>query len=178
MIYSNPQLGGKSKTQPRDVVRSFSPCYDAGVSLDHHAEPTPNQLAAIAAYHPDGPFVALNLNRYRERAAYPAGTPDGDVSGREAYMRYGTVAFAAIKSVGGSILWSTQGRQLAIGCEHDVFHEVVAVWYPSRAAFLSMEAYPGYRHAFDLHRRAAIEHAVLVLCDAGAEPGLTSPFGS
>ena len=143
-----------------------------------HPEPTAEQLAAIAAYRPDGPFVALNLNRYRERAAYPPGTPDGDVSGRAAYLRYGVVAVAAIKSVGGSILWATEGRQLAIGCEHDVFHEVVAVWYPSRAAFLSMENYPGYRHAFELHRRAAIEHAVLVCCDAGTEPVLTSPFGS
>ena len=52
-----------------------------------HAEPSPEQLAAIAAYRPDGPFVALNLNRYRDRAAYPAGTPDADVSGREAYLR-------------------------------------------------------------------------------------------
>jgi uncharacterized protein (DUF1330 family) len=160
------------------VVRSSPPWYEADVTIDHHAEPTPDQLAAISAYRPDGPFVALNLNRYRERAAYPAGTPDGDVSGREAYMRYGVVAFAAIKSVGGSIVWATEGRQLLIGCEHDVFHEVVAVWYPSRAAFLSIENYPGYRHAFDLHRRAAIAQAVLVLCDAGTEPELTSPFGS
>ncbi len=146
--------------------------------IAHHPEPTPEQLAAIAAYRPDGPFVALNLNRYREHAAYPPGTPDRDVSGREAYVRYGVVAFAAIKSVGGSILWATEGRQSLIGCQHDVFHKVVAVWYPSRAAFLSMETYPGYRHAFDLHRRAAIEHAVLMLCDAGTKPVLTSPFGS
>ena len=142
-----------------------------------HAEPSPEQLAAIAAYRPDGPFVALNLNRYRDRAAYPAGTPDADVSGREAYMRYGMVALAAILHTGGRILWATEGRQLAIGCDHDVFDEVVAVWYPSRAAFLSLEHYPGYQTAFELHRRAAIEHAVLICCDADAEPKLRSPYG-
>lgn len=143
----------------------------------HHPEPTPEQLAALAARQPDGPFVALNLNRYRARAAYPPGTPDADVSGREAYLRYGMVALAAILHVGGRILWATEGRQLAIGCDHDVFNEVVAVWYPSRAAFLSLEQYPGYRTAFELHRRAAIEHAVLICCDAAAEPTLTSPYG-
>ena len=148
------------------------------MTIDRHPEPTAEQLAAIAAHRPDGPFVALNLNRYRERAAYSPGTPDGDVSGREAYMRYGVVAFAAIKSVGGDILWATEARHLLIGCEHDTFHEVVAVWYPSRAAFLSMENYPGYFHAFELHRRAAIEHALLIVCDAAAQPVLTSPFGS
>ena len=142
-----------------------------------HIDPTEAQLTAFAGADLTTPIVMLNLNRYRDRAAYPAGTPDADVSGREAYMRYGMVALAAILHVGGRILWATEGRQLAIGCDHDVFHEVVAVWYPSRAAFLSLEQYPGYHHAFELHRRAAIDHAVLICCDGDAEPKLTSPYG-
>src|SRR5262249_12327558 len=68
---------------------------DRRVSGLLHPEPSDAQLAAIAAHSPDGPIVALNLNRYRARAAYPPGTPDADVSGREAYMRYGIVAFQA-----------------------------------------------------------------------------------
>jgi hypothetical protein len=36
-----------------------------------HVEPSDAALAAIGARRDDGPFVALNLNRYRERAAYP-----------------------------------------------------------------------------------------------------------
>ena len=142
----------------------------------HHPEPTDAQLAAIAAHRPDGPIVCLNLNRYRARAAYPAGTPDADVSGQEAYLRYGMVAVQAIASVGGRILWATTSSMLAIGCEHDRFDEVVAVWYPSRAAFLAIESFPGYRHAFEVHRRAAIDHATLLVCEAGAEPALTSPW--
>ena len=52
--------------------------------------PTREQLAAVAAVagtEADGPLVMLNLNRYRERAAYEADPPGGgspDVSGREA----------------------------------------------------------------------------------------------
>src|SRR5512139_4025071 len=113
-----------------------------------HPEPAAEQRAAIAAYRSDGPFVALNLNRYRKHATYPA---DAGVSGREAYLRYDVVALAATLSVGGRIVWATEGRQLAIGCDHDVFNEVVAVWYPSRAAFLALERYPGYREAFERH---------------------------
>ena len=77
----------------------------------------------------------LNLNRYHERAQYPPGTTDVDVdvSGREAYLRYGVVAFAAIQSVGGEILWATDAAETVIGCEHDGYDEVVAVWYPSRS---------------------------------------------
>jgi hypothetical protein len=55
--------------------------------------------------------------------------------------------------------------------------EAVAVWYPSRAAFLSLEQSPGYQTVFELHRRAAIEHAVLICCDGDAEPKRTSPHG-
>jgi len=137
-----------------------------------HTEPSDEQLAAIAAYRPDGPFVALNLNRYRERAAYPPGTPDADLSGREAYARYGIVALAAITHVGGKIVWIAEPNQLAIGCEHDTYDEVVAVWYPSRAAFMSLPTYPGYQEAFETHRRAAIDHAALIFCQADAEPVL------
>lgn len=143
----------------------------------HHAEPTETQRAALQSSTDGAPVVALNLNRYRERAAYPPGTPDADVSGRVAYLRYGVVAFQAIARVGGRVLWATEGRECLIGCEHDAYQEVVAVWYPSRKAFASIEEVPGYREAFELHRRAAIEHATLLVCDAAATPVLTSPFG-
>lgn len=142
-----------------------------------HTEPTDALLAALGARPDDGPLVALNLNRYRARARYPGATPDADVSGREAYLRYGIVALPAILSVGGRILWAADAEELAIGCEHDRYDEVVAVWYPSRAAFLRLEEYPGYRHAFELHRRAAIEHAALLFFRAGSEPKLADPFG-
>jgi hypothetical protein len=139
-------------------------------------EPRPEQIVEITAHRPDGPIVALNLNRYRDRAAYPEGTPDGGVSGREAYVRYGIVALQAIRSVGGRILWATEGRHVTIGTADDRYDEIVAVWYPSRAAFAALESFPGYRQAFALHRRAAIERATLLLCDGDAEPRLTSPY--
>ena len=142
-----------------------------------HPEPSDAQLAAIAAHRPDGPIVALNLNHYRARATYPPGTPDADVSGREAYLRYGVVAVQAIASVGGRVLWAAAARNLAIGCDHEAWEEVVAVWYPSRAAFLSLPQFPGYQEAFEVHRRAAVDHAALVICDGAPEPVLASSFG-
>jgi uncharacterized protein (DUF1330 family) len=147
------------------------------MTIPSHSEPTQMELERIADRRPDGPFVALNLNRYRDRAAYPAGTPDSQVSGREAYLRYGVVAFAAIHAVGGRILWAADAQEIAIGCEHERYDEVVAVWYPSRAAFLDLERHPGYREAFELHRRASIEHASLLFFAAQAEPRLGTPYG-
>jgi uncharacterized protein (DUF1330 family) len=144
-----------------------------------HVTPTDAVLAAIAA-HPhaaDQPVVMLNLNRYHVRAQYPPGTTDVDVdvSGREAYLRYGMVAFAAIHSVGGEILWATDANETVIGCEHDRYDEVVAVWYPSRTAFLGLAAYPGYMESH-VHRDAAIEQAMLIATRGDATPVLTQPF--
>ena len=33
-------------------------------------------------------------------------------------LRYGVVAYAAIKSVGGEILWATDAAETVIGCDH------------------------------------------------------------
>jgi hypothetical protein len=141
-----------------------------------HNEPTAELLASLGKRTDDAPFVALNLNRYRRRAEYPAGTPDADVSGRAAYLRYGIIAVAAILSVGGRVLWAADAEEIAIGCAHDRFDEVVAVWYPNRAAFLQLESFPGYREAFELHRRASVEHATLLFFRAGSEPKLDASF--
>ena len=103
-------------------------------------EPDEQQLAevaAIAASHRDAPVVMLNLNRYRERAAYAGEVPGGlpaDVSGPEAYLRYGIVAAGVIARVGGSILWHTVPSGTVCGDARDRYDEVIAVWYPSHAA--------------------------------------------
>jgi uncharacterized protein (DUF1330 family) len=144
-----------------------------------HVTPTDDRLAEVAAAGATdaSPVVMLNLNRYRDRAAYPPGTPDADVSGREAYLRYGVVAYAAIHRVGGEILWATDAAETVIGCDHDVYDEVVAVWYPSRDAFLRLAEHPGYMEAL-AHRDAAIEQAALIATKGDAEPRLTQPFAA
>jgi hypothetical protein len=146
------------------------------MTVPAHIDPADATLAALASVPSDGGLVALNLNRYRARAHYPAGTPDADVSGREAYLRYGMVALPAILSTGGKILWAADAREIVIGCDHERYDEVVAVWYPSRAAFLRLEEFPGYREALELHRRAAIEQAALLFFASGPDAKLGSPF--
>jgi uncharacterized protein (DUF1330 family) len=144
-----------------------------------HVTPTDERLAEVAATGAEdgSPVVMLNLNRYRDRAQYAAGAADADVSGREAYLRYGAVAYAAIRSVGGEILWATDAAETVIGCDHDVYDEVVAVWYPSRAAFLALADFPGYMAAH-VHRDAAIEQAALIATRGDAEPRLSQPFSA
>jgi uncharacterized protein (DUF1330 family) len=145
--------------------------------MSDHVQPDLATIQAVVDATDPSPVVMLNLNKYRDRAAYPTDWTgaDPDVSGREAYLRYGIVAFQAITAAGGAILWSTDAREVVIGCEHEDYDEVVAVWYPSRAAFLSLEGFPGYLEAL-AHRGAAVERAGLIACDASTQPVLSTPF--
>jgi uncharacterized protein (DUF1330 family) len=143
-------------------------------------EPDERQLAEIAADAggvDDRPVVMLNLNRYRERAAYESEAPDAEgveVSGREAYARYGAVATAILDRIGARILWYAQAGQTVIGDDSDRYDEVIAVWYPSRAAFVGLATAPEVVAALP-HRRAGLERAALICCEAGAEPVLAGP---
>jgi uncharacterized protein (DUF1330 family) len=143
-----------------------------------HTFPTDDQLAAYAASiaeHGDGPVVMLNLNKYRDVAVYEDGRDAGGVSGRECYLRYGVVAQEALAALGGRILWLTDATAPVIGCDHEAYDEVLAVWYPSRSTFLKLTDHPGYAEAL-AHRDAALERAAILPCVAGAEPRLGTPF--
>ena len=141
-------------------------------------EPDQQQLAAIAARAggpDDGPVVMLNLNRYRERAAYSAAPRDGaspDVSGREAYSRYGAVAVEVLGEVGARIIWHADAAETVIGGAEDVYDEVLAVWYPNRTAFLALATAEKIRPAL-ADRIAGLERAAIICCEGDAEPALS-----
>jgi uncharacterized protein (DUF1330 family) len=135
--------------------------------------PTPEQLEAVAGIargDGDGPLVMLNLNRYRERAAYATDPPGGepsDVSGREAYERYGATALAVLARVGGEVLWHARATLTVIGGER--WDEVIAVRYPSARAFLELAVDADLASAL-AHREAGLERADLIRCDDAPPP--------
>jgi uncharacterized protein (DUF1330 family) len=135
------------------------------------------EVAGVAGGEADGPVVMLNLNRYRERAEYEGDVPgslSADVSGREAYLRYGAVAVAVLARLGGRILWQAESKLTVVGDETDRYDEVVAVWYPSLATFVALATDPGILAA-RAHRVAGLERAALLGCGSGAEPVLAAP---
>jgi len=134
--------------------------------------PTQEQLAEVAAIAggpDDRPVIMLNLNTYRERAAYEGEPPGGlsaDVTGREAYERYGAVAQGVLAREGGRILWHTTSPGVVIGAPGEGCDEIIAVEYPSHAAFLALAMDPGVLPAL-AHRSAGLERAVIIRCEPG-----------
>jgi hypothetical protein len=142
-------------------------------------EPDQEQFLEIAglARSTSDPVVMLNLNRYRERAAYDGEVPGAlpaDVSGQEAYGRYGEVALAVLTRLGGKVLWYAPAQSTVVGDERDRYDEVIAVWYPDLAAFVAL-ATDADTLAARPHRLAGLERATLIRCASGAEPVLTGP---
>ncbi len=108
------------------------------------------ELAEIAGGAEDGEFVMLNLNRYRDR---------------DSYQRYAAVAAQVLTDVGGSVVWYSPGERTVVGEPGERWDEVIAVRYPSVAAFLSLVADPRIAEVRN-DRTAGLEAATLVRCSS------------
>jgi uncharacterized protein (DUF1330 family) len=124
--------------------------------------PTEAQVRTLAA-GPDGPVQMLNLLKFRERAEYPAdydGDEDTDVSGEEAYGRYGAIALQHVAKRGGRLVLLSQADEEVIGALGD-WDQVAIVEYPNRAAFLDMGQDPDYL-AGTVHRTSGLERTAII----------------
>jgi uncharacterized protein (DUF1330 family) len=117
------------------------------------------EMQELAGSPEDGPLVMLNLNKYKDRAAY---------------LRYGEVAARVLERVGGKILWHAPVASLVIGEDGDAYDEVIAVWYPSAKAFVALATDPEIMVA-RVDRVDGLEKATLLRCESGAEPVLAAP---
>ncbi|MCK1301401.1 DUF1330 domain-containing protein [Bradyrhizobium sp. 24] len=101
--------------------------------------------------------VMLNLMRFHARSG------DGDGSGWDAYLRYSAVTVPMIKARGGTLLWTSDAKAVALG-PHDGndWDFVALVYYPSIAAFLDMMKSEAYERDADPHRRNACAEHVIV----------------
>jgi uncharacterized protein (DUF1330 family) len=127
--------------------------------------PTPETLRALAESGPEGVIVMVNLLKYREKAAYSAGRTEAaeNLSGIDAYRRYGMVAIRCVSDAGGGVVWGGKQALAFIGGPEQDWDEVICVRYPSRKAFLEMIARPDYLAA-TYHRDAGLERTALLCC--------------
>jgi uncharacterized protein (DUF1330 family) len=116
--------------------------------------PGPAQVHAFFGQAEDGPFVMVNLLRFKPRAEYADGS-NAHLSGAEAYALYGEGVSRLIEGIGGRIRFSGRVTDLMIGEVEDLWDMVALAEYPSLKAFKDMATSPGM-HAIEHHRAAGL----------------------
>ena len=129
-------------------------CTVFDVQVVNAVSPDPAVAASFFSGADDGPFVMVNLLRFKAKAEYADGS-DADLSGREAYDRYGSVVRTLIERLGGRVVYSGAVTGLLLGEVEDLWDAVGLVEYPSLEAFQGMIRSPEMR-AIEHHRAAGL----------------------
>ena len=102
----------------------------------------------------DGPFVMVNLLKFKPQAEYEDGS-DGQLTGAEAYLRYGEEVRKLVEGLGGKVRYSGAVTGLMIGEVEELWDMVALAEYPSLEAFRNM-AMSAEMHAIEHHRKAGL----------------------
>ena len=124
------------------------------MNVTNQVHPSPEQAKTFFGGEDDGPMCMVNLLKFKDKATYADGS-EPELSGREAYLRYGAGVQACIASVGGKSRFSGRVTDLMIGEVEDLWDMVAIVEYPSRAAMLQMVQSAEYQ-AITKHRDAGL----------------------
>lgn len=116
--------------------------------------PGKEQITSFFGGPENGPFVMVNLLKFKETAEYADGS-DADLSGARAYARYGKAIQACLAAVDGRQIYAGPVTGLMIGEVEELWDMVALVEYPSLAAMQKMMSSPEYR-AIEVHRKAGL----------------------
>jgi uncharacterized protein (DUF1330 family) len=117
--------------------------------------PTPEQLASFFAEPESGPFVMVNLLKFKQKAIYPDGSY-AHLSGAEAYQRYAVEVTKLLHRHGGRVRAAGTVEGLMIGACSPLWDSIALAEYPSLAAFKEMILSNEYR-AIEIHRNAGLD---------------------
>ncbi|MGH1492349.1 MAG: hypothetical protein ACRBK7_23670 [Acidimicrobiales bacterium] len=123
--------------------------------METHVSATRESFArakAIAGSADERPVLMLNLNRYTVAASFPDG---------EAYTTYMERLNHSVVAGGGRVLWDVAVDDVVIGCDHDTYDEILAVWYPSYQAFVDLPKADGADLMF-ASRKECVAHATIL----------------
>src|SRR5579875_674563 len=123
----------------RGAARTGAACdmdrlYTSAVRVINTVIPDPAVAGAFFASPDEGPFVMVNLLKFKEHAEYADGS-DSHLSGREAYERYGVEVRRLLEALGGRVVFSGAVTGLLLGEVEELWDAVALAEYPSPAAF-------------------------------------------
>jgi uncharacterized protein (DUF1330 family) len=128
--------------------------------------PPPEQAMEFFGAPEDGPFVMVNLLKFKPRAEYADGS-DAHLTGAEAYARYGEAVAKLVEGLGGRIRYSGRVTGLLLGEVEELWDTVALAEYPSLAAFRAMAVSPQMQ-AIEHHRKAGLAGQLNIRTRPGA----------
>lgn len=124
------------------------------MKVENAMRPNEGQIKEWTSGSVEGPIVMVNLLKFREKALYEDGR-DTDLSGREAYQRYGTEVTKLVRQLGGRFVYGGAVTMTLIGEVENDWDVIALAEYPSRKAMLEMTMSPKYRE-IEVHRHAGL----------------------
>jgi len=115
-------------------------------------------IRKIASSSNDGPVLMININKYLPEAGYPDG---------ELYQDYMKAMHVLVDQIGAKILWRIPVLGQPVGSQSA--DEILAAWYPSHKAFLSLREQPGSDENYRC-RNLCVDQAVVHRCPENIIP--------
>ena len=120
----------------------------------NQVNPSPERLQEFFSGKEDGPFVMVNLLKFKDKAEYADGR-ETDLSGAEAYALYGAAVVERLAAVGAKPGYSGPVTGLMLGEVEENWDMVALAEYPSLEAMRNMIMSPEYQ-AISVHRTAGL----------------------
>lgn len=136
------------------------------MKVENAVYPKGEQIGEAIQKGSNGPIVMVNLLKFKDKAVYKDGRPD-DVSGREAYNRYGDEMVKFVTAHGGRVIFAGPVKSLVIGNVEELWDVVALVEYPSSEAFAKIAMSPEVAK-IGVHREAGLAGQLLIQTVAGA----------
>ena len=134
------------------------------MKVENAVYPTADGIQALMRDKSSTRIAMLNLLKFREKAIYKDGR-SGNISGREAYMRYANAMTKIVEREGGRILFTGRIVGLVIGAVEKMWDVAAIMEYPSRAAFQRIVTLPEVQE-IGVHREAGLEGQLLIMTES------------
>jgi uncharacterized protein (DUF1330 family) len=140
------------------------------MKVDNSVTPNNEQMAGFLEEPDKGPIYMVNLLKFRDKAQYADGS-DADLTGQEAYARYGAGVTPLLAKHGGGMVFMGEVSRLMLGDVEDLWDQVAIAWYPTRQAMLDMMQSEAYQ-AIHVHRDAGLAGQLNIETVNALVPGL------
>ena len=125
------------------------------MQIVNQVNPSSERIKQFFGGEEDGPFVMVNLLKFKDKAEYPDGR-ETDLSGAEAYAIYGASVSKCLEQVGGRPRYGGAVTGLMLGEIEEQWDMVALAEYPSLEAMQTMIMSPEYQE-IAVHRAAGLK---------------------